>query len=133
MKQISIFDALGRPQPLPLGYARNGERLKGDMIPFASLGNYIGKQVLLEMPRQSAVDYKVIMVTGFDEASDPVYETRFGNTVDTGKRASACSYSDNDRTKKTNARVSELFCKNGRYETSRYPECMYEIRRAEDA
>ena len=94
----------------PLGYVEDGEKLKGKMIPFRDLKAYIGKRVLLEMPRQSAVDYKVIKITGYYQHDD---FDRVGYT---------------DNKKPEHAWASESYCKNGKGAGQRFPECMYELK-----
>lgn len=94
---------------LPLGYVDNGEEMKGRMIPFKELRDYIGQRILLEMPRQSAVDYKVIKVTNYYEGE-----------IDT------IGYTDKKK-EKENAWTRDIYCRNGTG-TRMYDVCMYELK-----
>lgn len=129
-EQISIFDFMDdAKKDLPLGYLRTDaevKRYKGDVIPFQELEQYVGKQVLYEMPREGMTDYKVVQITSYHkgcdlvcraDGSDEMYVDRIG-------------YTDDNRRKKENSWVSEMFFGNGRGhdEEDRFPVLMYEIK-----
>ena len=124
--QMTIFDFMTKREPLPLGYVKNGEALKGRMIPFRDLAAYVGKRVLLEIVRESAVDYKVILVTNYYQDHDNVYCWKDGKAV-MMQVCDRVGYSDDNRTQKCNSWVSEMYCRNGIGKDVMFPECMYEL------
>lgn len=128
-EELTLFNWREYEDPFPLGYVTNGEQIKGATIPFHELKNYIGKKVLLEMPRESAIDYKVIKVIEFFENHEKVYKWENGVAVQTGT-CSVIRFTDKAKHKFGNSWLSELYCKNGRIKTHySHPECVYELRR----
>ena len=118
------------PKEVPLGYLKNGEEVKykGDEIPYQQLAEYIGQRVLLESPRQSAADYKVIIVTSYHKEIDKVYEWKDGK----GKLIGTCDrigFTDDNRRHKENSWLSEMYCRNGRYHRDGYADTMYQLKR----
>ena len=125
--QLTLFDIL--PKEIPLGYIRDGEvdAFKGDVIPFSQLANYIEERVLMECPRQSATDYKVVLVKKYLTDSDKVYNWRNGTSELVGT-CDRVRLSDDNKRGKANMWVSEMFCKDGRYCSDRYPRRFYTIK-----
>lgn len=117
---------------LPLGYLRTEEdvkRYKGDQIPFRQLEQYIGRRVLYEMPRQDAVDYKVIQITSYHKECDRIYNWGIDNDELIGT-CDRIGYTDDNRKLKENSWVSEHFFSDGRYHDpeARYLNTTYQIR-----
>ena len=103
--------------------------IMGREIPFGELRDYIGKTLILKMPRQSAVNYRLIKITSYRENVDRFY------TYDNGKYIPSEPYdrigfSTDSRRGKENSWVSEMYCSNGRLSKDPfpYPESMYELR-----
>lgn len=125
MKQISLFDL--KPKELPLGYIRDDARQYiGKEIPYNELRNYIDQRIILELPRQSAVDYKVVMVKEYLTECDKVYRWHDGTAEQVGV-CDRIAFTDDNKRFKTNSWISEMYCRNGRYEGGKYPCTMYEI------
>lgn len=125
--QLTLFDIL--PKEIPLGYIRDLEidTYKGELIPFNQLANHIEEKVLMERPRQGATDYKVVLVKRYLVDSDGVYRWKSGES----ERIGTCdrvSLSDDNRKGKANMWLSEMYCRDGRYCTSRYPTRFYTIK-----
>ena len=126
--QITLNEFLSQDVPLTWTDASH----KGEMIPFQKLRDYIGKRVLIEMPRQSAVDYKVVMIKNYYENADHSY--RYDPA--TGEYLMEHTYDkvgfsdDKKKAHKENSWVGEIFCRNGRWKPtgnfSEYAECFYE-------
>lgn len=128
MEQISIFDFLDNPKDeLPLGYIKkDAGQYVGKEIPFRELENYIGQKVLCEMPTQSKMWYKVVVITSYHKDCDKIYGEN-GEQIGTCDRI---GYTDDNRTRKENSWVSEHFIRNGRYHDPEYKfaECFYELK-----
>lgn len=137
--QISLTDY--KYKDTPLGYI-DGNKVTdymGSEIPYNRLGEYIGKKILYSMPRQDVVDYKIIIVTSFRENCENVWESKERNSKTTCEsttneaycivgKASRIGYTDDNRKRKKNSWVSELYCSNGRYKgDAAYQSCMYEL------
>ncbi len=126
--QISLYDIFSQDVALDWTDASH----KGTMIPFQNLNDYIGKRVVIEMPRESAVDYKVVMIKSYRKNADHSY--RFNKA--TGEYVISHTYdkvgfSDDKRRFKENSWVGEIFCSNGRWKPIyAYPECFYEYKAA---
>ena len=128
--QITLNEFLTRDVPLTWADASR----KGDMIPFQRLKDYIGKRVLIEMPRESAVDYRVVMIKNYYENADHSYKLN----KKTGKYEMEHTYDkvgysdDKNKAHKENSWVGEIYCKNGRWKPegnfSEYAECFYEYK-----
>ena len=139
MQQIDIFDILPKQLPLdvPCGYISDPD-LVGEVIPFTSLKDYIGKKVV----KAYEGGYKVYKVIEYIENCDTFYKRvrplpdnalHYGEIVNEyihdvcgQKEAMACyepyftcdrvALSDKEGTDKANAWVSEAWCKDGRYD-----------------
>ncbi len=128
--QLNLNDILSQDAPLTWSDATH----KGRMIPFQELKHFIGRRVLLEMPRESAVDYKVVMIKSYYENAEHSYRY---NKV-TGEYEMEHTYDkvgmsdENRKNHKENSWVGEIFCKNGRWKPtgnfSEYAECFYEYK-----
>lgn len=128
--QLAFSDYLN--ETLSLGYVDNGCGMIGPEIPFARLGEYIGKKILISSPRESSTDYKIVIVTSFRKDGENVYRYSSTKTYEIIGKASRIGFTDDNRRKKENSWVSELYCTNGRYKGSnKYQSCMYEINREE--
>lgn len=126
MEQLTWADIL--PKELELGYIKNEDvsRYLGKEIRFDDLGNYIGRRVIMKMPRQSAIDYKCIYLLEILQDSDDVYEW----TGSGAKKVGACSrvrFTDHPRLRDVHASVSEMHCSSGRYCRDNHPVTFYEI------
>lgn len=138
MNQLSFFDILPKQLPLdvPCGYISDPD-LVGEVIPFTSLKDYIGKKVV----KAYEGGYKVYKVIEYIENCDTYYKRakplpdnalRYGEIVNEyihdvcgQKEAMACyepyftcdrvALSDKEGSDKANAWVSEAWCKDGRY------------------
>ena len=125
--QISLNEYLSEGVPLTFTDISH----KGEMIPFQKLKNYIGKRVLIEMPRESAIDYKVVMIKNYYENADHSYRYN----AETGDYEMEHTYDkvgfsdDKRKAHKENSWVGEIYCRNGRWEpTFAYPECFFEYK-----
>lgn len=130
MDQISIFDYI-QPEYPPIGKYLSKEevgRYKGEMIPFQALENYIGKKVLLELPRESSIDYKAVKITSYHRDHDKVYRWSSEHRAELSGYCDRIGYSDNARKEKENSWTSEMYCRNGRLEGGIYPTCMFQLR-----
>lgn len=125
--QLTIFDIL--PRDIRLGYIKDEEveAYKGDLIPFSQLIDYIEKAILMECPRQSAIDYKVVRVKRYLTDIDNVYRWKNGDSEFIGT-CDRVSLTDDNRKGKENMWCSEMYCRDGRYCTSRYPTRFYTIK-----
>ena len=146
-EQMNIFDYIPKidSSKFHVGEYIPGEivgEIKGKMIPFADLEKYIGRRILLEMPRQSATDHMVIKVTSFRRDSDEVYsdaeaykgEIMYDLSSKSEKerfkligKAHRIGYTTDKKKEKENSWVSEMYCANGRYKGDPYSENMYEL------
>ena len=125
--QITLNDILS--EDVPLEYTDDSH--KGNMIPFQKLSEYIGKRVLIEMPRQSAIDYKVVIIKSYYKDADRSYRlNKNSGEYEVEHTYDKVGFSD-DRKKqhKENMWVGEIYCSNGRFKPAfPYPECFYEYR-----
>ena len=136
-EQMNIFDYIPKidSSKFHVGEYLPGEiveEVKGKMIPFADLEKYIGRRILVEMPRQSATDYRVIKVTSFRKDSDNVYSYDKSSKSEKERykitgTAHRIGFTTDKRKEKENSWTSEMYCSNGRYHSYPYPECMYEL------
>ena len=148
MQQIDIFDILPKQLPLDVhcGYI-NDPDLVGEVIPFTSLKDYIGKKVV----KAYEGGYKVYKVIEYIENCDTFYKRvrplpdnalHYGEIVNEyihdvcgQKEAMACyepyftcdrvALSDKEGTDKANAWVSEAWCKDGRYDIGEANACSF--------
>lgn len=118
--QFSIFDYIEKPTELKLGYINNetAKQLKGEFIPFEYTQQHLGELVLLEMPRYSATDYKIVLLTGFYPADSKAKDEH-----------SRLGYSDDERRKAENSWASEMFVRGLTPSEFKYAESFYTIRR----
>ena len=125
--QMTIFDIL--PKEIPLGYLKDEDvdTYKGDVIPFSQLADHIEEAVLMERPRQSAVDYKIVRVKRYLVDCDNVYRWKDGDSELIGTCDRVCLTDDN-RKGKANMWCSEMYCRDGRYNRDRYPTRFYTIK-----
>ena len=143
-EQMSLVDfAVATTAEPPIGWLEDVDKYKGEMIPFRDLENYVGKRIIIGMPRQSTTDYKVVKLTSYHKDCDTIYRWGSGDSeshstcgwinkeaVAIGK-CDRVGYSDDARREKENSWVSEMYCSNGRFDTyGNYPECMYRIKEA---
>lgn len=124
--QMTLFDIL--PRELPLGYIKDSEveTVKGEVIPFNQLANFIETKVLMECPRQSATDYRVVLIKRYLTDCDKVYRWKDGGSEQIGT-CDRVGLSDDNRRGKENMWVSEMYCRDGRYCTTDYPNRFYTI------
>ena len=121
---MSIFDYIHRNTPLGFVKKDDVDDVKGAEIPYNDLDRYIGKKILYSMPRQGAIDYKVVLMTSFSRDCENIYDED-GKPVGKVSRA---GFSDNTRNHKENSWTNELYCSNGRYKgEAPYQSCMYEL------
>lgn len=127
MMQLTWDDVL--PREVPLGYIKDEdvEKYKGNLIVFSELSEHIGERILKENPRQSAVDYKIVLVKRYLTDCDKVYRWSEGKSELIGT-CDRVSLSDDNRKGKANMWVSEMYCRDGRYCTSKHPTRFYEIK-----
>ena len=127
MKQLTWDDLL--PKEIQLGYIKDAdiEKYKGALIVFSELPEHIGERVLMECPRQSAVDYKVVLVKKYLTDSDKVYRWDKGDSELIGT-CDRVRLSDDNRRGKANMWVSEMYCRDGRYCTCMYPVRFFRIK-----
>ena len=125
--QMTIFDIL--PKEAKLGYIKRDdvESYKGRIITFSELANYIGSKVLMECPREGATDYKIVLVKRYLTESDKVYRWNSGESEMVGT-CDRVSLSDDNKRGKANMWVSEMYCRDGRYCTARFPHRFYAIK-----
>lgn len=125
--QLTIFDIL--PKELKLGYIKDEEveAYKGSIITFSQLADFIEEAVLMECPRQSAVDYRVVRVKKYLTDCDKVYRWSDGDSELIGV-CDRVSLTDDNRKGKANMWVSEMYCIDGRYCTTKYPHRFYRIK-----
>lgn len=126
--QMTIFDIL--PKEAPLGYIKRNEveHYKGRVLTFSELADCIESKVLMECPREGATDYKVVLVKRYLTDSDKVYRWENGESELIGI-CDRVSLSDDNRKGKANMWVSEMYCRDGRYCTDKYPHRFYAIKR----
>lgn len=154
MKQITIFDIIpDEKKEVSCGYTEDLS-LIGRELRFNELQGMIGKKVLLCSPRQSAVDYKVIRITDYWVDHDKVYKmvrpipegclhysdrvNDYIHDVCGQKEAMDCyeldyicdrvGFVDNDKQKQSDHFLSEMYCKNGRFNPmNEYADTFYEL------
>ncbi len=123
--QTTLFEYKHRNTAL--GYVLDNDigAIRGASISFDRLSDYIGKKVLLEMPRQSATDYKIIKIIRFWKDCDNCY-IQNGSKFTVHGKVSKVAYVDDKKFREYSA--NELYYSNGRYagKTS-YQSCMYEL------
>lgn len=154
MKQITIFDIIPETtRDIPCGYI-DDISLIGRELRFNELQGMIGKKVVICSPRQSAIDYAVIKITDYWVDCDKVYKQvrplpegclRYGERVNDyihdvcgQKEAMDCyeldytcdrvGYVDKDKNNQSDHFVSEMWCKNGRFDPmNEYADTFYEL------
>lgn len=127
MEQMTMSDFL--PKELPLGWLKDEDvaLYKGDIIPFERLPDYIGERIIEELPRQSAIDYRIVLVKDYLKDSDKVYRWKDGDSELIGI-CDRVRLSDDNRKGKANMWVSEMYCRDGRYCTGLYPTRFYKVK-----
>ena len=125
--QMTIFDIL--PKEIKLGYIKSDEveLYKGRIVTFSELANYIESKVLMECPREGATDYKVVLVKRYLTDSDKVYRWKNGKSELVGI-CDRVRLSDDNKKGKANMWLSEMYCRDGRYCTSKFPTRFYAIK-----
>lgn len=127
--QMSIYDYIQKDQNIALGFIKDSEaiRLKGKVIPFADLVNYIGKKVLLESPKQGHTYYKVILGKFFEEDEQSVWnQDKEGRSIMVGK-SSRFGYAFDEKRPEKLAYADEMYSSTGRYEGGRFASKIYEL------
>ena len=126
--QMTIFDIL--PKEMSLGYIKRDEAdcYRGRVLTFSELADCIESKVLMECPREGATDYKVVLVKKYLTSSDKVYRWVGGDAELIGV-CDRVSLSDDNRKGKANMWVSEMYCREGRYCTSKYAHSFYRIKK----
>lgn len=121
MEQMTMSDFL--PKELPLGWLKDEDvaLYKGDIIPFERLPDYIGERIIEELPRQSAIDYRIVLVKDYLKGSDKVYRWKDGDSELIGI-CDRVRLSDDNRKGKANIWVSEMYC------TALYPTRFYKVK-----
>lgn len=127
MKQLTWDDML--PKNIPLGYIKDNdiEKYKGTVIVFSELPEHIDERILMESPRQSAIDYRVVLVKRYLTDCDKVYRWSDGDAELVGT-CDRVRLSDDNKRGKENMWVSEMYCKDGRYCTCKYPTRFFRIK-----
>ena len=128
-EQMTLFDIFDIAD-LPVGHWLTKDEINlylGEMIPFQDLKNLIGEKIIVEYPRQSVTDYKVVVVTGYYKDHDHSWRCQDGQYV-IDKTYDRIGYSDDKRSHKENSWVGEIYCRNGRFDGGAFPECMFAIR-----
>ena len=143
--QLTLNDLMS--ENIPLGWINKAKA--GNVIPFQKLKDYIGKKVICQTGSGNGETVnKVVIITDYynnldtyyscDEndntvyMNDYVYSLSSKETKDKYKPAFKCdriAYSDDDRTKKTNSWLSEVFCSCGRHNIyhNNSQICFYEL------
>ena len=115
----------------PLGYINRNEftleDIKGEQIHFRDLQNMVGKKVLLEMPRQSAVDYRIVEITWFKPDAEDVYS---GETYEPIGKTDKAGINDHRGRKKSYGSISEMYTRGGRYDDDPglYPWAIFRLK-----
>lgn len=159
MKQITIFDVLesieGKKTDVPCGYI-DDLSLIGRELKFQELKDMIGKKCILTYATESHTWYKVIRITEYFENSDKVFRQvrdipeghlQYGDCINeyihdvVGDKESMDCYEidhicdrvgfvDQDKLKKSNSWLSEMYCSGGRWDPPSYllfSEHFYEL------
>lgn len=129
MEQITLFDVFDIAD-LPVGHWLTEDEIDlylGEMIPFQELKYMVGEKIIIEYPRQSATDYKVVKLTSYREEADHSYQYKDGQYV-VDNTYDRIGYSDDKRSHKENSWVDEIYCRNGRFGGGNFPECMFTIK-----
>ena len=156
MKQITIFDIIEKPiKDIQCGYLKEDQyHLIGRELRFSELKDLIGKKVVCSATTQSNKWYRVYKVVDYFENHDKFYkqvrelpENNIGykeivndyiHDVIGIKECMDCyeldficdrvALSDDNRSSKANAWISEAYCSNGRYQIDfNYPETFFEL------
>lgn len=156
MKQMSIFDIIPETtRNIPCGYLEEDQyHLIGRELSFPELKDMIGKKVICTVHTESNTWYKVYKVVDYFVDSDKVYKQvrelpegclHYGDYVNDyihdvcgQKEAMDCyeidytcdrvALSDDNRKNQANAWVSEMYCKNGRFDpVDGYADTFYEL------
>lgn len=113
---------------IPLGYINNEQLqdIRGKQVRFRDLQRYVGKKVLLEMPRESAIGYRVVRITWFLPDVEGVYDAF---TLDEIGKTDKAGISIKDG-RKEHGSISELYTNGGRWDDDSFPyrETVYEIK-----
>lgn len=127
MNQLTLFDLM--PKQLSLGYMADDEvaAYKGEPIPFKDLANRIEERVIEEMPREGAIDYRVVLVKKYLTDCDKVYMWKDGKAEVAGT-CDRVSLSDDNRRGKANMWLSEMHCADSQHCTSRHPTRFFKIK-----
>ena len=122
---------------IPLGYMGKDveQRVKmGDVIPFTSLKNYIGKKVLYVGqtldPKQFY--YEIVEISDYYKDCNTFYDCYWKGGRYVSKPAFTCdrvAFRNKDRARKNDlCAISEGYCSNGRFEPAGLcPSCFYEF------
>lgn len=154
MIQITIFDILEKKVPdVPCGYIDDVEKI-GRVLKFQELREMIGKKCIISGNIKKG--YRVVRILEYIPNCDRIYKrtkplpngcieypervNEYIHDVVGQKSAMECyeiecncdriGYSENDRNKKSSCWLSEMNCKNGRYEpiNEEYAEIFYELK-----
>ena len=131
-KKETPFKSDKADKEIPYGYLKSEDvaKIKGHQIQFRDLKGMIGQQVLLESPRESAIDYPPVKITDYRENSTECFRRTKGDFISLGKIDEVFFTDGRSKNGKSIGIISEMYCRGGRHsEHFPYPEAFYMINR----